>query len=93
MKILLIYRFSRTLVVYCLKSEVVFSSLKNANNRLRSGTGKHDRLGHVIRNKRNVTRSLVEEFTLYLVFNNLNHGKKFMQMYLCADFNAGPSEE
>ena len=58
-----------------------------------SGSGKHGRLGHVI-GTRNVTRSLVEKYTFHLaVFNNMGHGRKFKQMHLCADFNAGPSKE
>ena len=36
---------------------------------------------------------LVEKYTFYLVFNNMDHGKNFKQMRLCADFNAGPSKE
>ena len=27
----------------------------------------------------------------YLVFNNMGHSRKFKQMHLCADFNAGPT--
>ena len=38
-------------------------------------------------------RSLVEKFTSYLLFNNLDQGKKFEKMRLCGDFSAGPSKE
>ena len=30
---------------------------------------------------------------LYLVFNNMGHGRKFKQKRLCTDFNARPSKE
>ena len=58
------------------KQSGFFSSLKSVKNRLCSNIGKQDRLGHVIRNKRKVTRSLVGKFTFYLVFKNLDHGEK-----------------
>ena len=47
--------------------------------------GKQGRFGHLNRNKRNVTRSIVEKYTFYMV----GHGMKLKQMRLCADFNAG----
>ena len=54
---------------------MAFLTLKSVNNRMRSGNGKQDRLQVTNRNKRNVTRSLVEKFTFYLVYNNFDHGK------------------
>ena len=33
------------------------------------------------------------DYTFYLVFNNMGHSRKLKQMRLCADFNAGPSNE
>ena len=58
-----------------------------------SRSGKHGRLGHLNWNKRNVMWLLFEKYTLYVVFNNMGHGRKFKQMRLCADLNAGSSKE
>ena len=62
------------------------------NNRLtrHSRSGKHA-LRSRNRKKRSVARSLVEN--VYLLFSNTGHGRKFKQMHLCTDFNAGPSKE
>ena len=69
-----------------------FSSLKSVRKQTDTSftLGKHGRLDHVM-GTRNVTRSLVEKYTFYLGFNNMGHSRKFKQMRLCADFNAGPS--
>ena len=54
-------------------------------------TDKHGRLARSRnRNKWNVRRMLVEKYTFYLAFNNIGHCRKFKQMRLWADFNAGP---
>ena len=55
-----------------------------------SRSGKHGRLGH--QTERNVMQSLIEKYTFYLVLSNMGHARKFKQMHLCSDFNAGPSE-
>ena len=69
------------------------SACKYCNNRLtrHSRSGKHGRLDQS--SKRNVTRSLFHKYTFYLVSNNMDHGRQFKQMRLCADFHAGPSKE
>ena len=73
------------------------SFLKIVNNRLthHSRSGKHGRLGHVIGTREmSCGRSWRSIFIwFYLVFNNMCHGRKFKQMRLCSDFNAGPSRE
>ena len=70
---------------------MLFEKRSGSNKRLtrHSQSGKHGRLGHVIGTR----GSLVEKYTFYLVLNNMGHGRKFKQMRLCADFNAGPSKE
>ena len=37
-------------------------------------------------------RSLTS-MTFYLLSKNMDHGRYFRQMHLCADFHAGPSKE
>ena len=60
MKPLLIYRFSNLLFG---KRSRFFLALKSVNNRLRSGTGKHGRLCHVIGTRETLIQRCLYQFS------------------------------
>ena len=87
------FLFSRMFLCYYWKVEWEFSSLKSVSNRLtrHSRSGKHGRLGHVIGTREmSGRRSLT---SIHFISFLMGHGRKFKQMHLCADFNAGQSKE